>query len=348
VRRRVEEVAGVLGVTPAVVLATCRALGIGVASPQSVLDQREVVAIRDRLAGRRKRASQRGTASPKTPPGSARGRVSQERWQELVQHMAQGSPVRGIVTDVVKGGLRVDVGVRAFIPASQVDTDWVEDLASLVGKTVTCTVVELDAERGSAVLSRRDALEKNRKERALQLRTSLAAGDECDAVVVKVVGHGMLVRVDDALEVWITSEQIPADKRGLNPRDKARITVCEVNENSVLGSLRLVADLVEDSKEPRHAVLLKRLADRPEGPVHAVDGQLTVVVGGEDDDVEGLLSSAVAMALEAGASELHVVAAGPAKRQVRDVIQASSVRGIHPRRSRQTSGGFDLALVQEG
>lgn len=347
-RRRVIEVAGVLGVTPSLVLATCRDLGIGVSSPESVLDQREVDAIRQRLAGRRKEAPGRRSSIPAPPPGSARRRVSQPRWRELVEHKAQGTPVQGTVVEVVKGGLRVDAGVRAFIPASHVDTDWVEDLASFVGKTVTAMVIELDSERGSAVLSRRDAIEKRRKERSAQLRHSLVAGDECDAVAVKADGRGVLVRVDDALEVWIAPEQIPADKRGLKPREKVRITVCEVNEDQVLGSLRLVSDLVEDSKAPALGVLLERVAEQPEGPVQVVDGQLTVVVGDHDDEVESVLSAAVTMALEAGASQLQVVVAGPAKRRVRDVIQASAVRGVHPRQSRQTSGGFDLALVKEG
>lgn len=208
VRRRVIEVAGVLGVTPSLVLATCRDLGIGVSSPESVLNQREVDAIRQRLAGRRKEAPGRRSSIPAPPPGSASRRVSQPRWRELVEHKAQGTPVQGTVVEVVKGGLRVDAGVRAFIPASHVDTDWVEDLAaSFVGKTVTAMVIELDSS-GSAVLSRRDAIEKRRKERSAQLRHSLVAGDECDAVAVKADGRGVLVRVDDALEVWIAPEQI--------------------------------------------------------------------------------------------------------------------------------------------
>ena len=328
-------------------LTTCRDLGIGVSSPQSMLDQREVVAIQGRLAGREKRGQRRESSGLRSPSGSARNRVNPERWRELVRHKAQGTPVRGTVTDVVKGGLRVDVGVRAFIPASHVDTERVENLASFVGKTVTATVIELDAERGSVVLSRRDAIRRRREERAVQLLSELVAGDECEAVVVKSDGRGARVRVDDALDVWIAPEQIPAERRELKPGHTIRITVCEVNSGAVVGSLRLESDLVVDAKGPSHGILLERMAGQSEGQVQVVNGHLTVVLG-DDDEIEALLSSAVATALEAGASALHVLVAGPAKRRVRDVIQASSVQGVHPRRSRQTSGGFDLALVREG
>ncbi|MCZ7581809.1 MAG: S1 RNA-binding domain-containing protein, partial [Fimbriimonadaceae bacterium] len=245
----------------------------------------------------------------------------------------------------VKGGLVVDVGVRGFMPASQVDSDWIEDLGAFVGKTVAATVIELDVARKRVVLSRREVVDRRRRDRALELRDSLAAGDECEAAVIKETARGLVVRVDDALEVWVPSEEVPASHRALKAGDRVRITVCDFTEESARGSLRLASDLSDDTADPELLKFLDRIAEQAGGPLQVVDGQLTLVI--EDEaEAEAILSNAVAAALTAGAEALCVVVVGPAKRRVRAVIQNGVVRGVHPRKSRQIPGGFELVLTR--
>lgn len=333
-----------LGVTPAVILATCRELGIGVASPQSMLDHREVDALRDRLTGKRPRQGSTPGARRQSPPErSGATRIAQHlAWLVLVEHKTRGTPVEGRVTAVVKGGLVVDVGVRGFMPASQVDTDWVDDLQAFVGTAIAATVIELDEERKSVVLSRREVLERRRRDRAVELPDELAGGEECDAVVVKTSARGLLVRVDDALEVWIPSAEMPDSARTHQIGDNLRITVCDLAEDRALGSLRLASESNVSNIDAK-LVALGRASEQSQGLLQVVDGRLTAVID-EGMDVEPVLSEAVESALACGAETLCIVASGSAKRRVRAALQDGNVVGVHPRRSRQTSTGFHLAL----
>jgi small subunit ribosomal protein S1 len=70
-------------------------------------------------------------------------------WSSLEEAYVQKAAVVGTVTGVVKGGLTVDVGIRAFMPASRSGT---RDAASLVGEEITCRIVKLDARRTSLLI----------------------------------------------------------------------------------------------------------------------------------------------------------------------------------------------------
>ena len=67
--------------------------------------------------------------------------------------------------EVVKGGLAVDVGVKAFLPGSQVDLRPVKNLASMLGQPIRARVIKLNRRRGNVVLSRRVVLEEEREEK---------------------------------------------------------------------------------------------------------------------------------------------------------------------------------------
>lgn len=97
---------------------------------------------------------------------------------ELAQAQELGLPVEGMVTEVVKGGLSVDVaGVRGFVPASQVDARFVEDLAPFVGQRLTFKVTRYEpGPRGNLVLSRRALVEEDNAKLAAVTRPKLVPG----------------------------------------------------------------------------------------------------------------------------------------------------------------------------
>jgi small subunit ribosomal protein S1 len=97
---------------------------------------------------------------------------------ELAQAQELGLPVDGHVTEVVKGGLVVDVaGVRAFCPASQVENKFVEDLAPYVGQRLTFRVTRYEpGPRGNLVLSRRVLLEEEQAKRVAEAKQKLVPG----------------------------------------------------------------------------------------------------------------------------------------------------------------------------
>lgn len=114
---------------------------------------------------------------------------------ELVQAAELGLPVDGVVTEVVKGGLSVDVaGVRGFCPASQVDVRFVDDLAPFVGQRLTFRVTRYEpGPRGNLVLSRRAVLEVDRQARAAETRGKLVPGAVVRGRVVSFKPYGAFV-----------------------------------------------------------------------------------------------------------------------------------------------------------
>ncbi len=116
-------------------------------------------------------------------------------WERIAQAAANGGEVEGEVVAMVKGGLSVDVGMRAFLPASQVALRPTADLAPLVGQKLKLRVMELDNRRGAVVVSRRALLEVERAaQRDAQLK-ALNVGDIVEGTVASFVGYGAFVDI---------------------------------------------------------------------------------------------------------------------------------------------------------
>lgn len=116
---------------------------------------------------------------------------------ELVSAMEMGLPVEGLVTEVIKGGLSVDVaGVRAFCPASQIDNRFVEDLATFVGQRLTFRISRYEpGGRGNLVVSRRVILEEEREKVAARTREVLKVGAVLRGKVVGFKPFGAFVDI---------------------------------------------------------------------------------------------------------------------------------------------------------
>jgi len=94
---------------------------------------------------------------------------------ELQQAQELGIPVEGVVTEVVKGGVSVDVaGVRAFCPASQIDVRFVDDLATYIGQRLMFRITRYEPR--NLVLSRRALLEEDNAKRAIETRKKIEPG----------------------------------------------------------------------------------------------------------------------------------------------------------------------------
>lgn len=121
------------------------------------------------------------------------GAVVKAAWENL----ELGQTIEGKVVGVNKGGLEIEVaGHRAFMPASQVSLDRIPDLSVMIGEKLTCQVSQLDKRgKGNIVLSRRDLLAAERKERAGKLKDTLKEGDTLDGTVRKIMEFGAFVDV---------------------------------------------------------------------------------------------------------------------------------------------------------
>ncbi|MEA4882203.1 MAG: bifunctional 4-hydroxy-3-methylbut-2-enyl diphosphate reductase/30S ribosomal protein S1 [Clostridia bacterium] len=139
-------------------------------------------------------------------PGSDEQYASKRRadvllmWKRLENAKETGEVIEGKVTESVKGGLVVDIGVRGFVPASQVGRRFVEDLSSYVGQTLRLAVREVERLRSNVVLSHRAVLEEEEraaKERAFDV---LSRGQVLAGTVTRLASFGAFVDIGDGVE----------------------------------------------------------------------------------------------------------------------------------------------------
>ncbi len=121
-------------------------------------------------------------------------RAQYERaWGNIEKLKEEDGIVKGLVIEVVKGGLIIDIGLRGFLPASLVDLRRVRDLQPFVGKELECKIIELDKNRNNVVLSRRAYLEETQREQRDEFLTNLKPGEIRPGVVSSVVNFGAFV-----------------------------------------------------------------------------------------------------------------------------------------------------------
>ncbi|PYM33016.1 MAG: 30S ribosomal protein S1 [Candidatus Rokuibacteriota bacterium] len=114
-------------------------------------------------------------------------------WDVVSRAHERGTPVEGRVVEVVKGGLAVDVGVKAFLPGSQVDLRPVKNLASMLGQTIRAKVIKLNRRRGNVVLSRRAVLEEEREEKKKHTLEVLQEGMALTGTVKNITDYGAFI-----------------------------------------------------------------------------------------------------------------------------------------------------------
>ena len=114
-------------------------------------------------------------------------------WSSLEEAYAQKAAVAGTVTSIVKGGLTVDVGVRAFMPASRSGTRDAADLEKLVGQEITCRIIKLDAAEEDVVIDRRVILEEQARQLEQERYAEVREGDIVSGLVRSLTSYGAFV-----------------------------------------------------------------------------------------------------------------------------------------------------------
>ncbi len=126
----------------------------------------------------------------------SKGRADAEKaWTYLQEAFDSGADIEGLVREVVKGGLIVDLGVRAFLPASLIDRGYVEDLSKYIGQKVTCKVIEFNRPRKKVVLSRKVVLEQEQQQKRKETVEALQEGMVITGTVRRLTSFGAFVDV---------------------------------------------------------------------------------------------------------------------------------------------------------
>ena len=115
-------------------------------------------------------------------------------WDEIATAYESASPVKGRITERIKGGLRVSVGsLRGFLPASQVELRPIQHLEQYVGKTFDMKVISLSKRRSNIVLSRRAWLEAELVQKRAEVLSTLEVGQRVTGVVKNITAFGAFV-----------------------------------------------------------------------------------------------------------------------------------------------------------
>ena len=114
-------------------------------------------------------------------------------WDEISNAYDNEEAVEGTIVARVKGGLSVDIGVKAFLPGSQVDLRPVRNLEALLGEKASFKIIKFNKRRGNIVLSRRALLETERKKMRETTLMTLAEGQILDGVIKNLTDYGAFI-----------------------------------------------------------------------------------------------------------------------------------------------------------
>jgi small subunit ribosomal protein S1 len=213
----------------------------------------------------------------------SRFRVEQPKdWSALEQAFTDKTPIAGTVTGMVKGGLTVDVGVRAFLPASRSGARDAGELEKLVGQQIRCRIIKLEAAEEDVVVDRRVLTEEEDRSTKERRYGEIKEGDTVQGEVRSLTGYGAFVNIGgvDALlhigDISWSRVNKPEDVLSVGQQIEARV-------------------LKVDAEKQRISVGMKQLLPHPwDGIAGKLNGVVTRVAdfGGFveiEPGVEGLI-----------------------------------------------------------
>ena len=114
-------------------------------------------------------------------------------WDDIEKAYVDRRVVIGRVIERIKGGLAVDIGVRAFLPGSQIDVRPVRNLDALKGQELRVRVIKVNKKRGNIVLSRKALLEEENAEKKKDTLANIAEGQVMNGVVKNITDYGAFI-----------------------------------------------------------------------------------------------------------------------------------------------------------
>lgn len=192
-------------------------------------------------------------------------------WDDVEKKYEAGHTIKAPVTQVVKGGLVVDAGVRGFIPASMIDDHYVEDLNAYKGQELELKIIEIEPSENRLILSHRAVVEKQREAQREEALKTLQAGDVVEGKVARLTNFGAFVDlggIDGLVHVSeISYERVEKPADVLKVGQEVTVKILSVDADRERVSLSIKATLPEpwdgiEEKAPQGAVLdgkVKRL-----------------------------------------------------------------------------------------
>lgn len=175
-------------------------------------------------------------------------------WDVLEQMKEEKTDVTVKVSEAVNGGVVAYVeGIRGFIPASQLDLNYVEDPSAYVGKTLKVRVITVDQEKEKLVLSGKEILKEQQKEEHDHKVAMIVPGTILEGTVESLQTYGAFIDLKDGLSGLVHISQI-CQKRIKKPSevlkvgDKVKVKVLNTNDGKISLSIKAVAEEQEASE----------------------------------------------------------------------------------------------------
>lgn len=169
--------------------------------------------------------------------------AQRQNWDKICKLFEAEGIIKGKVKAVVKGGLTVNVGVEAFLPASQVDVTPPKDLHQFVGNTYDFKIVKLNEDRKNIVLSRRELIEAQRNTRRQDFLSTMNAGDIVEGTVKNITDFGAFLDldgIDGLLHITDMSwARLTHPSEAVKPGDRLKVVILEINKEKERISLGL-------------------------------------------------------------------------------------------------------------
>jgi small subunit ribosomal protein S1 len=164
-------------------------------------------------------------------------------WEELEKLFNDGKSIDGKIVARIKGGMMVDIGVKAFLPGSQIDLHPVRDLDGLVGRTFPLKIIKINHRRGNVVVSRRVLLEETRDSKRKTTLSTLKEGQLIQGVVKNITDYGAFIDlggIDGLLHITDMSwGRVGHPSEMFNIGDKVEVSVLKYDRETGRISLGL-------------------------------------------------------------------------------------------------------------
>ena len=164
-------------------------------------------------------------------------------WEELEKLFNDGKSIDGKIVARIKGGMMVDIGVKAFLPGSQIDLHPVRDLDGLVGRTFPLKIIKINHRRGNVVVSRRVLLEETRDSKQKTTLSTLKEGQLIHGVVKNITDYGAFIDlggIDGLLHITDMSwGRVGHPSEMFNIGDKVEVSVLKYDRETGRISLGL-------------------------------------------------------------------------------------------------------------
>ncbi|MBL1070530.1 30S ribosomal protein S1 [Ligilactobacillus salivarius] len=165
-------------------------------------------------------------------------------WNEIEDKFKAGETIKAPVTQVVKGGLVVDAGVRGFVPASMVSDHFIEDLNQFKGQELELKIVEIEPSDNRLILSRKELVQAEREAKRQAVMEKLVAGDVVEGKVARLTNFGAFIDlggVDGLVHVSeISYERVnkPADALKVGQEVKVKVLSVDAEKGRISLSIK--------------------------------------------------------------------------------------------------------------